>query len=144
MFHARGLVAMESSPQDHDRAMAVVQVLVHFATEVMGKTLVRLGVDIEETLRFTSPVYLMELLMTARHFAQSSELYGSIQMSNPATPKVTDAFVDAAQSLQKILSDHDDDAFRATFEEVRQFFGPFTDQALEQSSFLIDRLVERT
>lgn len=144
MFHARGLVAMESSPQDHDRAMAVVQVLIHFATEVMGKTLVRLGVDIEETLRFTSPVYLMELLMTARHFAQSSELYGSIQMSNPATPKVTAAFVDAAQSLQKILSDHDDDAFRATFEEVRQFFGPFTDQALEQSSFLIDRLVERT
>ena len=28
-------------------------------------------------------------------------------------------------------------------EEVRAFFGPFTHEALEQSSFLIDRLVER-
>jgi hypothetical protein len=27
---------------------------------------------------------------------------------------------------------------------VRAFFGPFTDEALEQSSFLIDRIVERT
>ncbi len=34
-------------------------------------------------------------------------------------------------------------AFDATFEEVRQFFGPFTAEAMEQSSFLIDRIVER-
>jgi len=29
------------------------------------------------------------------------------------------------------------------FEEVHQYFGTFSEQALEQSSFLIDRLVER-
>jgi hypothetical protein len=29
------------------------------------------------------------------------------------------------------------------FQEVHDFFGAFTEQALEQSSFLIDRLVER-
>ena len=32
---------------------------------------------------------------------------------------------------------------RALFDEVREFCGPFSDQALEQSSYLIDRLVER-
>ena len=31
-----------------------------------------------------------------------------------------------------------------TFDEVRPFFGPLTDPAMEQSSFLVDRLVERT
>ena len=30
------------------------------------------------------------------------------------------------------------------FEDVRSFFGAFTAEALEQSSYLIDRIVERT
>jgi prephenate dehydrogenase len=135
---------MESTPDDHDRAMAIVQVLVHFSTEVMGQTLARLNVGIEETLRFTSPVYLMELIMTARHFAQSPELYASIQMSNPLSETVTAQFADAARDLREVVRQRDREQFRKHFEAVRAFFGSFTDQALEQSSFLIDRLVERT
>ena len=37
----------------------------------------------------------------------------------------------------------DQAAFEAMFDEVRAFFGSFTAEALDQSSFLIDRLVER-
>jgi len=144
MFLARGLVLMESTPRDHDRAMSVVQVLVHFSTEVMGQTLAKLGVGIEETLQFTSPVYLIELLMTARHFAQSPELYASIEMTNPDTPKVTQAFVETALQLQSVVAGKDRETFIRMFDQASEFFGPFTLQALEQSSFLIDRLVERT
>lgn len=143
MLCARGLVLMESTPDQHDHAMSIVQVLVHFATQVMGHTLTQLDVDLEETLQFTSPVYLMELLMTARHFAQSSDLYASIEMSNAATPAVMEAFVKAAQHVQRIVGDKNHDAFERLFAEVGEFFGPFRDQAMEQSSFLIDRLVER-
>ncbi len=144
MFHARGLAVMEATPEAHDRAMSIVQVLVHFSTEVMGQTLAKLGVSIEETLSFTSPIYLMELLMTARHFGQSPELYASIQLSNPATADVTAAFVEAAGKLRESVVNEDRQAMKETFDEVRQYFGEFTEQALEQSSFLIDRLVERT
>jgi chorismate mutase/prephenate dehydrogenase len=45
--------------------------------------------------------------------------------------------------VASILGAGDRDRFRTLFEEVRAFFGPFTHEALEQSSFLIDRLVER-
>ena len=65
--------------------MAIVQVLTHYSTEVLGRTMQRLDVPVMETLRFTSPIYHMELLMTARHFAQSADLYASIEMSNPNT-----------------------------------------------------------
>jgi len=143
MFCARGLIVVESTPQQHDRAMSIVQVLIHFATEVMGQTFMNLGVDLEETLRFTSPVYLMELLMTARHFAQSAKLYGSIEMSNPDAVSVMDAFVKSAHRLQEVISDRNVGEFERLFAEVGEFFGPLRDQAMEQSSFLIDRLVER-
>ena len=124
--------------------MAVVQVLTHFATEVMGKALKDIAVSLETTLNFTSPVYLMELLMTARHFAQSPELYGSIQMSNPLTGEVTAAFVRAATEHKAVVEAGDTAGMNAMFDEVRSFFGDFTDRALEQSSYMIDRLVART
>jgi chorismate mutase/prephenate dehydrogenase len=142
-FAARGLVVTEATPEAHDRAMSVVQVLTHFQTQVLGLTLARLGVPLDETLRFTSPAYLLELYVAARHFAQSPALYGPIEMRNPRSREVTAAFGDAARELGDIVSGGDQAAFDTMFAEVRAFFGPFTAEALEQSSYLIDRIVER-
>jgi len=144
MLKARGLVIKESTSTEHDRAMAVVQVLTHFATQVLGKTMAQFGVPLKETLEFTSPVYLMELLMTARHFAQSPQLYASIQKSNPLMNEITQTFLDAAATHKKTIETGSSSDIQDTFKQVRQFFGQFSEQALEQSSYLIDRLVERS
>lgn len=142
MFHARGLTVVETTPESHDRIMAVVQVLTHFSTEVMGQTLASLGVPLEETLPFMSPVYEMDLLMTARHFAQSPELYAAIQAANPRTSEVTAAFAAAATALS--TSGSDQASFESLFDAVRTYFGDFSEKALDQSSYLIDRMVERS
>ncbi len=144
MLSARGLVVTDATPEEHDRVMAIVQVLNHYHTQVLGLTLSRMGVPLERSLEFTSPVYLLELYVTARHFGQSPDLYGPIEMLNPATGEVTSAFRDAAAELGEILEAGDQERFRAMFDEVRGFFGWFTDEALEQSRFLIDRLIELT
>jgi chorismate mutase/prephenate dehydrogenase len=144
MLEARGLTVVNTDAASHDRVMSIVQVLTHFATEVMGSTMSALGVPLEETLRFTSPVYLMELFMTARHFAQSPDLYASIQMSNPETEAITKQFVDVAERLRRDVLARDHDAVQRTFREVHEYFGEFTERALEESSFMIDRLVERS
>ena len=143
MFSARGLIITEATPQQHDRAMSIVQVLTHFQTQVLGLTLARLGMPLEESLRFTSPAYKLELYVTARHFAQSSGLYGPIEMRNPRTAEVTQAFAHATRDIATVLADGNQAEFDAMFAEVREFFGSFTDEALEQSKFLIDRIVER-
>ena len=123
--------------------MGIVQVLTHQTTEVLGRTIQKLNVDIHRTLEFTSPIYLMELLMAARHFAQSADLYASIQINNPETPRVLEELRKAGDELRTIVLEKDYDKFRAIFSEVHEHFGEFSEQALEQSSFLIDRLVER-
>jgi chorismate mutase / prephenate dehydrogenase len=143
-FAARGLAVTETTPEQHDRAMSIVQVLTHFQTQVLGLTLARLGLPLEETLRFTSPAYLLELYVAARHFAQEPGLYGAIEMRNPRTGEVTAAFESSVRELEAVLASGDRARFDEMFQEVRRFFGPFTDEALEQSSFLIDRIVERT
>lgn len=142
-LEARGLTITETTPALHDRAMSIVQVLTHFQTQTLGLTLARLGVPLDETLTFTSPAYLLELFVTARHFAQDPRLYGSIEMRNPGTSHVTSAFGNAAREIADVLARGDQAAFEALFGEVRAFFGDFTTEAVEQSSFLIDRIVER-
>ncbi len=143
ILHGRGFSVLHTTAKEHDEAMGVVQVLTHQATEILGRTVQKLGVDIQKTLEFTSPIYLIDLLMTARHFAQSSDLYASIQMSNPETEKVLDALRTAGEELRDIVLNQDRDRFQKLFSEVHDHFGEFSEQALEQSSFLIDRLVER-
>ena len=143
-FAARGLVVTETTPDAHDRAMAVVQVLTHFQTQVLGLTLARLGTPLDESLRFTSPAYLLELYVAARHFAQDPGLYGPLEMRNPRTGEVTAAFRAAAAELAGVLASGDRARFDAMFDEVRGFFGGFTDEALAQSRHLIDRIVERS
>ncbi|MAI67724.1 MAG: bifunctional chorismate mutase/prephenate dehydrogenase [Phycisphaerae bacterium] len=143
VLHARGLSVLETTAQEHDKAMSIVQVLTHQTTEVLGRTIQQLDVDVRKTLEFTSPIYLMELLMAARHFAQSADLYASIQMSNPETQTVLDALSEAGNELREVVVTKDKETFRKIFEEVHAHFGDFSEQALEQSSFLIDRLVER-
>jgi chorismate mutase/prephenate dehydrogenase len=144
MLEARGLVVVDTDAESHDRVMSIVQVLTHFATEVMGSTMTSLGVPLAETLRFTSPVYLMELFMTARHFAQSPDLYASIQMSNPETGRITEQFMKTAERLRGDVMARDHAAVQSTFQAVHEYFGDFTERAMEESSFMIDRLVERS
>jgi chorismate mutase/prephenate dehydrogenase len=143
-FAARGLVITETSADQHDRAMAVVQVLTHFQTQVQGLTLARLGLPLSETLPFTSPAYLLELYVAARHFAQDPALYGPIEMRNPRTSHVTAALGASVREIADVLAAGDQEAFTRLFDEVRAFFGDFTAEALAQSSFLIDRIVERS
>lgn len=144
MLSARGLVLTEASAEEHDHMMAVVQVLNHYQTQVLGVALSRYGVPIERSLAFTSPAYLLEAYVTARHFAQSPELYGAIETLNPQTGEVTAVFREAAAEIAAILERGDQERFSALFEEVRTFFGDFTEEALEQSRYLVDRLVELT
>jgi chorismate mutase/prephenate dehydrogenase len=144
MFQAQGLIVVEVSPGDHDRLMAIVQVLNHFRTQVTGLTMSRLGHSLAQSKQVSSPVYLMELYMVARHFAQDPELYGPIEMLNPETERVTRAFVDIAIEIAQVLRDKDQTRFNAIFAEVRRSMGPFTEEALEQTSHVVDRLVERS
>jgi chorismate mutase/prephenate dehydrogenase len=143
ILHSRGFTVIDTTAKEHDEAMSVVQVLTHQATEVLGRTIQKLGVDIHKTLEFTSPIYLIDMLMAARHFAQSSDLYAAIQMNNSETERVLNTLRDAGEELREIVLDKDPQRFNELFSEVHDYFGKFSEQALEQSSFLIDRLVER-
>jgi chorismate mutase/prephenate dehydrogenase len=138
-----GMEIVDSSPEEHDRMMAVVQVLVHFSTLVMGNALRRTGVGLARSLAFTSPIYRLELAFVGRLFAQNPKLYAEIEMQNPRGPEVRRAFMDAAASLAKSIDEQDREAFEAEFVATKRYFEGFAGEAMQLSDRIIDTLVRQ-
>jgi len=140
-FGQMGLEVIESDPETHDLMMAVVQVLMHFATLVVGTTLQRTGLPLEQSLQYTSPIYRLELALVGRLFAQNPDLYAEIEMSNPYGAETRRRFRDAAIELAELIDSGDRDRFRSRFGEIADYFADFSQQAMQLSDLIIDAVV---
>lgn len=140
---AWGAVVVETTADEHDRVMRVVQALRHFATFAFGQFLVREGVDLPRTLEMSAPIYRLELGMVGRLFAQDPHLYAEIVFAEPERAALLRRFVASVASNLDMLEAGDKGAFEGEFRRVAEWFGPFADQAIRESTWIIEKLVER-
>ncbi|MDG6257260.1 MAG: prephenate dehydrogenase/arogenate dehydrogenase family protein [Methanomicrobiaceae archaeon] len=143
MFSREGAHVTLSTPEEHDRMMAVVQALTHFATLALAGTMRRTGVDLDRVLSFTSPVYRIELALIGRILGQDADLYGPILMDNPHVPAMLDALDAVVSDLRGMVESGDADAFRRFFADQKTIFAPYIDQATAESNMLIEALVKQ-
>ena len=140
-FGQLGMELIESDPTTHDRMMAIVQVLVHYSTLVMGRSLQQSGIEAGQTLRFTSPIYRLELTFIGRLFAQNPDLYAEIEMTNPHGRAAIERFQRASGEIGSIIAAGDREAFRDVFREVSAYFADFSEDAMTMSDSIIDTIV---
>jgi len=143
VFRDQGAVCTITTPEAHDRMMAVVQGLTHFLTLCMADSVRRLGIEIDTTKAFTSPVYTIELSLVGRLLSQNPELYGSILQQNPFVPAVLAACRDSVCDLQEIILEGDRDKFVRFFNDNTRHFGDYCTEGMETTDALIECLVNR-
>lgn len=143
LLHAAGAEVVECSPAEHDRAMAVIQALRHAATMAFGRALRDLGVDIDDSLRFSSPIYRLELIMTGRLFSQDPDLYADLGLGNPNRAEIADALERAAAAIAGVVRAGDREAFIREFRAIAEYFDDFSERAMAESGYLIQKMVER-
>lgn len=114
---------IQTTPERHDRMMAVVQCLVHFTSLVFSKTMKEEGINPKELFEYASPVYRMQLYIAGRIAGQSAELYRDIQFQNPAFQKTLEHMTESFESMKEAVLKHDGDTFEATFKEIQDFLG---------------------
>lgn len=112
----------ESTPEEHDRIMAVVQGLTHFAYISIGKTLQELNFDIRESRKFSSPIYELMLDMVGRIIGQNPRLYAEIQMENPRVNEVHEKFLETAKKLSEIIREGDEKKFIEIMKDAARHF----------------------
>lgn len=140
---AWGNLVLSIEAAEHDAMMDVVQAVRHFATFAFGRFLCERRVDLQRTLEFSSPIYRLELGMVGRLFAQDPELYADIILASPQRRALIQEFVRSVAEAAQVVEQSDTEAFCRQFRQVAAWFGPFCEQAMRESSFLIDKLVER-
>ena len=102
---------IESSPEEHDNMMAVVQVLTHFSYISTASAIKKLGINIKDTRKFASPIYNLMVDMISRIVSQNPYLTYSIQLENENGERVRQAFADSVEELKEVLTNHDEDKF---------------------------------
>jgi prephenate dehydrogenase len=143
IFRNEGAECTITTPEQHDRMMAVVQGLTHFVTLTMADTVRRLGVDIGKTQAFTSPVYQIELSLVGRLLSQDPGLYADILEQNPYVPEVLAACQASAADLAGIVGEKDPALFRAFFERNSRHLGTYCDEGQKMTDALIECMVNR-
>ena len=139
-FEEKNVKLKITTPENHDRMMSLIQVLIHFNSISIGITMAKMGFDIHETLEYTSPIYRMELAMIGRIFAQNGRLYGNIPMHNPFTQKTLLEHKLTLEEMSKIILTKDLNGFIEKFEFASNFFENFKEKA--ESNQLIKEMVK--
>lgn len=143
VFQNEGARCTMTTPEEHDKMMAVVQGLTHYVTLCMADSIRRLGMDIVATREFTSPVYQIELSLVGRLLSQDPDLYADILQLNPYVPEVLEACKSSAGDLAAIVGSHDPELFRAFFEKNSRHLGDSCEEGQKMTDMLIDCMVNR-
>jgi chorismate mutase/prephenate dehydrogenase len=81
--------------------------------------------------------------MVGRLFAQDAGLYANIIFASPERRSMLQDFTRFLVDNLDLAEEGSTERFCAEFERIAEWFGPFCEQAMRESSFLIDKLVER-
>lgn len=120
---------------EHDRMMAVVQGLTHFAYISIGSVFMELEFDVANSRRFMSPMYDIMIDLVGRILAQNPYLYAMIQM-NPEVAKVHRTYIEQCNRMAEMVKKKDIDGFVAMMKKASAHFGD-TESALRRSEKLI-------
>lgn len=143
VFEREGARITRSTPQEHDRMMAVVQGLTHSVTLTVAETMRRLGISPESTGPFRSPVYQIEMGLVGRLLSQDPDLYADMLTENPHLPPVLAAFEASFAHTHEAILEGGPGLFREIFAQDAAFFAGITERAAEETDYLIAAMVQR-
>lgn len=141
LYELFGAECIEATAEEHDAQMALIQVLVHEKTMVLGSVLERLKAGLERSLQFASPIYKTELAMVGRMFSQHADLYADILTQNPDAAKYSHVFEQEAAHFARAVAMGDRATVVRRFKEVADYMKDFAAWAKRQSDGILHDLV---
>jgi len=131
---------IESTAEEHDMVMAVVQGLTHFTYISVAETLREIGFDVKRSRQFASPVYDLMLDMIGRIVGQDPRLYAEIQMNNPHVLDVHKVYLETAGRLSETVKAKDERRFVEEMISAARHFDD-VERAMGRSDKAISSLV---
>ena len=134
-----GAKIYQTDASKHDHNMTYVQALRHFSTFANGLHLSNQPVNLANLLALSSPIYLLELAMIGRLFAQDAELYADIIMDKPENLEVIKSLKQSYEDALAFFEHGDKQGFINSFHQVKDWFGSYSEQFLKESRQLLQQ-----
>jgi prephenate dehydrogenase len=118
----RGASVVMTTPQEHDRLMAVAQALLHGSYAALAPEIAR-GLPGDNPLAWASPTLRLQLGLMSRILYQDPHLYGDLLALNRHAPAAIDALIGRLATLRTAVQESPD-AVTAFFAAAREELGP--------------------
>jgi len=139
-FTTKGAIITHMDSLTHDKNMAVVQGLTHLLTICLGRTLQKLNMSPSDAVLYSTPVFRLKIDLMARLFAQDHSLYANLINKNAHVENAVDTFLSAMDETRKCLSSGKNENTISFMENIRDFFGDYCQDGLEESNKILNGL----
>jgi prephenate dehydrogenase len=103
IFERKKIVVLETTPDKHDKIMAIIQVLNHLNTISLGMALAATGIPLSEISEFSTPIFRTKLDIVKKIFTENTPLYTDIITRNHDTRKMLDIYEKALTDIRQII-----------------------------------------
>lgn len=110
-LESKNMHVIETTAEEHDYMMSIVQVLTHFSFISTAYAMEKLKVNISETEDYESPIYNLMIDLIARIVSQTPYLTYYIQTMNKNGANIRNAFADAVIELKEAINNGDESTF---------------------------------
>ncbi|GIF09363.1 prephenate dehydrogenase dimerization domain-containing protein [Actinoplanes siamensis] len=123
LLRATGTRVIVTDADEHDRAMAAVQVATHASLLAFGRAVSRLGVDAGRLGALATPPYATLMALLARIIGGEPAVYQEIQTLNGYGRAARAELADALRVLAADVEAGDDTAFGTGLKDIDAFLG---------------------
>ena len=120
VFWAARVRVIETTPEHHDRVMAVVQGMNHLNTLLMSLLIKECGIGRQELEHFATPLFRSKLFMVDRVTSGNTRMYAEIMAGNPHVSPLLDRYGGLFRELADLVSRGDGKTLAERMDELNQ------------------------
>lgn len=139
LLESRGGHLEIMAPDEHDRAMGIVQGLVHAAHMAMGMTMSASNFSLPALDSVATPNFKKKLQQVRRLFSQNPALYTQMLFYNPYVLSILESYIDKLFILVSAIRQKDSAAVEKVFAKVSRYLtagesNPYPKKELDHSN----------
>ena len=121
LFQSDGLIITHTSPEEHDKKMALTLAVPHMFNILFLNLLRKSGIPLNELTRFTGTTFLLQKVFAESIIQREMDMFGEIQMENSQFYNVLDTFESLVKEYRKIIQNKKETAFKEIFSEGLEY-----------------------
>jgi len=144
ILSAHGARLEFTSPEIHDRLMAIVQAMGHISTIVMGLMLKELDQDLTLLERHSTPLFRLQMGIIGRLFHQNPRLYAEMITQNPEVKQPLAMYCSLLDKIKRWVDEGQSEDLVKVLADASPFFDPAKADSLTMGEALIKTVTQET